>query len=195
MSSPAPRHRYSYTEYLTLEEGSSVRHEFLDGEIYAMAGGTPTHAALAATVIRLVGAKLPSGCRAYSSDLRVRVPETGLSTYPDVTVVGGKTVRAADDDRAVTNPLLLVEVTSPSTEEYDRGEKLRHYQRLPSVREVLLVSSREPHLMLYRRGAEDAWSASEARPGQTIEIASVGLRVAVDDVYRDGLEDVDAAPR
>src|SRR5476649_960532 len=100
--SRARRHRYSYSEYLVLEAGSSVRHEFADGEIYAMAGGTPTHAALAATIIRLVGARLPFGCRAYSSDLRVRVSETGLSTYPDVTVVCGQTARAADDPVAVT---------------------------------------------------------------------------------------------
>jgi Uma2 family endonuclease len=131
--SRARRHRYSYSEYLILEESSSVRHEFADGEIYAIAGGTPTHAALAAIIIRLVGAQLPVGCRAYSSDLRVRVPETGLSTYPDVTVVGGQTTRAADDPVAVTNPVLVVEVTSPSTEDYDRGEKLTHYQRLPKA--------------------------------------------------------------
>jgi Uma2 family endonuclease len=80
---PVARHRYSYSEYVTLEEYSSVRYEFLNGEIYAMAGGTPTHAALAAAIIHLIRAQLPFGCRAYSSDLRVRVPETGLSTYPD----------------------------------------------------------------------------------------------------------------
>lgn len=105
MTTRAPRHRYSYSEYVALEQGSAVRHEFFDGEIYAMAGGTPTHAGLAATVIRLVGAQLPFGCRVYSSDLRVRVPETGLSTYPDVTVVCGQTTRAVDDPLAITNPV------------------------------------------------------------------------------------------
>ncbi len=190
--SRARRHRYSYAEYFTLEESSSVRHEFFDGEIYAMAGGTPTHAALAAAIIRLVGAQLPFGCRAYTSDLRVRVPETGLSTYPDVTVVCGQTIRATDDSVAVTNPVLLVEVTSPSTEEYDRGEKLSHYQRLPSVKEVLFVSHRRPTLLLHRRGPEGGWSSTEVTEGQTLEFSSVGARLPVDDVYRDSLEDADA---
>jgi Uma2 family endonuclease len=191
----ARRHRYSYTEYLVLEESSSIRHEFHEGEIYAMAGGTPTHAALAATLIRVIGGKLPFGCRAYSSDLRVRVPETGLSTYPDVTVVCGKTERAADDPLAVTNPVLIVEVTSPSTEDYDRGEKLGQYQRLPSVKEILLVSHREPQLVVHRRGADGLWGSHEETAGGTIELASVGLRFAVDDVYRDGLEDIDVDER
>lgn len=195
VNNPAPRHRYSYAEYLALEEGSPIRHEFLDGEIYAMAGGTPTHAALAATIIRIVGAQLPFGCRAYTSDLRVRVPETGLSTYPDVAVICGKTLRAADDALAVTNPVLLVEVTSPSTEEYDHGEKLRHYQSLASVREVLLVSFREPHLVLHRRGPDGTWITSEARSAQTVVLDSVAARLSVDDVYREGLEDQDPGAR
>lgn len=192
MTAPTPRHRYTYSEYVVLEEGSAVRHEFFDGEIYAMAGGTPTHAALAATVIRLVGAKLPFGCRAYTSDLRVRVPETGLSTYPDVTVVCGRTTRAVDDPLAIVNPVLLVEVTSPSTEDFDRGEKLVHYQRLASVKEVLVVSHREPNLLLHRKGADGIWTAVEMKAGQTLELTSVGARLSVDEVYRDGLEDADA---
>jgi Uma2 family endonuclease len=192
--SRASRHRYSYAEYVILEESSSVRHEFADGEIYAMAGGTPTHAALAATIIRLVGAQLPFGCRTYSSDLRVRVPETGLSTYPDVTVVCGHTIRATDDPVAVMNPVLVVEVTSPSSEDYDRGEKLTHYQRLTSVKEVLLVSHRRPALLLHRRGPDGGWSTIEAVAGQTLELSSVGARLSVDDVYRDGLEDTDVVP-
>lgn len=192
MTTRAPRHNYSYSEYVVLEEGSAVRHEFFDGEIYAMACGTPTHAALAATVIRLVGAQVPFGCRVYSSDLRVRVPETGLSTYPDVTVVCGQTTRAVDDPLAITNPVLLVEVTSPSTEEYDRGEKLTHYQRLPSAKELLVVSHREPHLLLHRRGADGVWNVVvEVKAGQTLELTAVGARISVDDVYRDGLEDAD----
>ena len=121
------------------------------------------------------------------------MPETGLSTYPDVTVVCGHTTRAADDPVAITNPVLVVEVTSPSTEDYDRGETLTHYQRLPSVKEVLFVSHRRPALLLHRRSAEGGWSSIEATGGQTLELSSVGARLPVDDVYRDSLEDADAA--
>jgi Uma2 family endonuclease len=188
MSTSARRLHYTYADYLALEEGSSIRHEFLDGEIYAMAGGSPDHAALAAVVIRLVGNQLPPGCRTYTADLRVRVAATGLTTYPDAAVACGRTLRSVEDPLAVTNPVLLVEITSPSTEDYDRGEKLRHYQSLPSLREVLIVSHRAPELTLHRR--EDAgWTVVTVGPGGALRLASVPAEIAVDDVYREGLED------
>jgi Uma2 family endonuclease len=190
MSSPARRLHYTYADYLVLEEQSSVRHECLDGEIYAMAGGSPDHAALAAQVIRLLGPQLPPGCRAFTSDLRVRIPATGLSTYPDVAVVCGSTERAPDDRLAVTNPVPLVEVTSASTEEYDRGEKLRHYKELPSVPEVLVVLHREPRLTLQRR-TESGWITVEARAEDALALESVAASLHVAALYRDGLEDSD----
>lgn len=180
---------YTYEEYLKLEEESQVRHEYLEGEIYAMAGGTPDHAALAAAVLRIVGQQLPRGCRAYTSDLRVRVESTGLSTYPDGTVVCGGSRRAADDQIAVTNPMLLIEVTSNSTEEYDRGNKLRHYQSIPTLREVVIVSHREPRLSLHWRTDEQEWTSMEAVAGESVGLASIGGVLRVDDVYREGLED------
>jgi Uma2 family endonuclease len=188
VSTTLRRVHHSYAEYLALEEEASARHEYLDGEIYAMAGGSPDHAALAAALIDVIRSQLPRGWRMFTSDLRVRIPATGLSTYPDAAVVCGGTQRAADDALAVVNPLLLVEVTSPSTEEYDRGEKLRHYKNLPSVREVLIASHREPHLTLHRREDGD-WTVLAAERGGVLNLASVAARVAVDEVYRDGLED------
>ncbi len=188
MSSTARHLHYSYEQYLALEEESSIRHEYLDGEIYAMAGGSPDHAALAAIIIRLLGSRLPPGCRVFTSDLRVRIPATGLATYPDVAVVCGRTQRASDDALAVVNPVLLVEITSNSTEEYDRGEKLRHYQHIPSVREILIVSHREPYLTLYRREYTE-WVTFEARQREEVALASGPARLSVDDVYRDELED------
>ena len=180
------RVHYTYAQYLVLEEESSVRHEYLDGEIYAMAGGSPDHAALAAALIAILRGQLPAGCRVFTSDLRVRTGATGLTTYPDAAVVCGRTERSREDPLAVVNPVLLVEVTSDSTD--DRGEKLRHYKNLPSLREVLFVSHRGPELTLHRR--EDAdWLVLAAGPGDSLELASVAARIAVDEVYRDGLED------
>lgn len=184
----AARHRYTYAEYRALEDMSPVRHEYFEGEIYAMAGGTPGHAALAATVLRLVGMQLPAGCRAYTSDLRVRIPASTLSTYPEGAVICGKTVRADDDGLAATNPSLVIEVTSPSTEHYARGAKVEQYKLLPSVREVLLVSHEQPWLVLHRRTGA-TWTTHEARAGQSLELTSIGGRLAADDVYRDGLEE------
>ena len=187
----AARHvHHTYAEYLTLEEETSTRHEYLDGEIYAMAGGTPDHAALAATALSILRSSLPRGCRVFTSDLRVRVVHTGLSTYPDGAVIYGTTARADDDPIAVVNPVLLVEVTSPSTEDYDRGEKLRNYEHLPSLRDVLIISHREPWITLVCRQEKGDWTSSELRSGQSVDLVSVGSSIAVDDLYRDGLEDV-----
>jgi Uma2 family endonuclease len=137
MAAPAHRIRYTYREYLALETSSNVKHEFLDGQIYAMAGGTPEHAALAAAAIGLLLPPLRGGpCRAYDTDLRVRMP-TGLATYPDVTVVSGSSERDKDDPQAVTNPTLIVEVLSRSTEEYDRGDKFEHYKSLESLQQYV----------------------------------------------------------
>jgi Uma2 family endonuclease len=181
---------HTYTTYLTLEEESSVRHEYLDGEIYAMAGGSPDHAALAASLISAIRGQVPSGFRMFTSDLRVRIAATGFSTYPDAAVVCGRTQRATDDRLAVVNPVLLIEVTSPSTEDYDRNEKLRHYKSIPSLREVVIASHREPHLTLHRR-EDSGWISLTATRGGVLTLASVGARIEVDDVYRDALEDFD----
>ncbi|MCA9685277.1 MAG: Uma2 family endonuclease, partial [Myxococcales bacterium] len=111
------RVHHSYGEYLDLLEHGNVRLEFCDGEIYAMAGGTPTHADLGAAAIRLLGNALLGRCRVSSSDLKVRIEATDLTTFPDATVVCGPRQTAAIDANAVINPSLLVEVTSDSTED------------------------------------------------------------------------------
>jgi Uma2 family endonuclease len=132
----------TYAEYLAAEERSLEKHEFLDGEIYAMSGGMPEHAALAMAFGRTLGnALLGRPCRVFSSDARVRVQNTGLTTYPDVSVVCGKLETDPEDPSAITNPVLLVEVLSDSTEARDRGEKASHYRHLASLREYVLVSS------------------------------------------------------
>lgn len=181
----APRlHRYTFHEYLMLEESSTVRHEFLAGEIYAMAGGTPLHAALAMTVGASLVAQTRGGpCRVHSSDLRVRALTTGLTTYPDVSIVCGPYQSDSQDKNTITNPRLLVEVTSDSTEEYDRGEKLDSYQRIPSLEAVVLVSHREQLIEVFERQSDSSWRRSEARTGAELRIAALGATLVVDEIY------------
>lgn len=136
----ARRLHYSYDEYLSALAMSEIKLEYLDGEIFAMAGGTPEHGIVAARVIQLLGARLPATCTVMTSDVGIQVLATGLSTFPDVSVVFGELKTAPVDKNAIVNPTILVEVLSPSTEEYDRGEKLRHYQQIPSLKVVLLVA-------------------------------------------------------
>ncbi len=184
VSALAHRVRYSYAEYLALEAASNVKHEYLAGQIYGMAGGSPEHAALAAAVVGLLFPQLGAGrCRAFSADLRVRVEATGLSTHPDVTVVSGPRQAAADDAHAVTNPTLLVEVSSPSTEEYDRGDKFEHYRRIPTLRQYAIVSHRERRVSVFTRADDDAWVEAQALDGEVLELTSIGAHLDVRALY------------
>jgi Uma2 family endonuclease len=185
MGFPAPHHQYTYAEYLNLERDSPIRHEYFEGEIYAMAGGTPEHAALAMEIGAALVAQLRGGsCRVYGSDLRVRVLATGLATYPDITVVCGPLVRDPESPETVTNPKVVVEVTSKGTEDYDRGERLEHYKRIPSLDAALLVSHREPKIDLWHRTEEGRWTVRSFGPGEMVDIAPIRGRLNVDEVYR-----------
>lgn len=178
----------SYAEYLAFEREAETKHEYVNGEVYAMAGGTPEHARLAARVMaQLLRALDDRPCEVFSSDLRVRIMATGRSTYPDVTVVCGRLDRAADDEHAVINPMLIVEVLSEGTESQDRGDKWRHYQRIESLQTYVLVSQDEPMVEVFRRAA-DAWRYQPAGPGQRLVLDDHGLTLDVDALYRSGLE-------
>jgi Uma2 family endonuclease len=176
-----PRHRYTFTEYLELEEIARVRHEFFDGEIYAMAGGTPEHAAMAAAITTALGRQLDPACRVYSSDLRVRILATGLATYPDVTVVCGASERDPESATHVTNPKVVVEVLSDSTAEYDRGEKLEHYRQVPSLEAVVLVDHQSPRIDLWTREGSE-WRSRRFADGERVPLEAIGCTLAVDEV-------------
>jgi Uma2 family endonuclease len=181
----APRHHYSFAEYLELEAIAQVRHEFFAGEIYAMAGGTPEHAAMAAAITTLLGGQLATtSCRVYSSDLRVRVLETGLATYPDVTVVCGPSVRDPESPTHVVNPRVVVEVLSAGTAEYDRTEKLSHYQRVPSLVAIVLVDHASERIELWAREADaDTWRFSAFGSGETVPLSAIACSLPVDVIY------------
>ena len=190
MSTAAHRPRYSYREYLLLEDVSNTKHEFLQGDIYAVAGGTPEHAAVAVNVSTILSIQLRGRpCRVHSSDLRIRVLSTGLATYPDVTVIRGPRQGDPEDSNTLVNPIVLVEVLSPSTAEYDRVEKVAHYRQIPSLREIVLVDHRERLVEVWSRGDDGDWSRREARSGQAAPLASLDVTLEVDEVYRDPLSD------
>jgi Uma2 family endonuclease len=184
------RQPFSFDAYVELEDGSPIKHEFLDGAVWAMAGGSPAHAAIAANLVRLLGAGLEGRrCRVFTSDLRIRVSDTGLATYPDASVICDRVELDPGDRKGHTalNPVLLVEVLSPSTEAYDRGEKLAHYQRIASLREVMLVAHDERRVDLWRR-VDERWTQISAHAGDEVALHSLGdLRLAVDTIYFDPL--------
>ncbi|WP_437335163.1 Uma2 family endonuclease [Sorangium sp. So ce394] len=189
MNAPARKLSFTYAEYLEQERASPTKHEYLGGEIFDMAGGTPEHARLGANVTAELRAALRQRtCAVFSSDLRVRVLATGLATYPDVSVVCGKLAHDPEDEHAVVNPLVLVEVLSDSTEAYDRGEKFAHYRRIPSLKEYVLVSQAHPRIEVFRRNEDGSWTLYEAGPGERARLASIDGVLDVDEVYRGALE-------
>ena len=191
MGEPA-HHRFTFDQYLMLEEDSGSKHEFLDGQVWAMSGGSPDHAAVAGNVLTLLNVQLSGKkCRVFTSDLRVRVVATGLGTYPDVSVICGRVELDPEDAKrhTVINPRLLVEVLSPSTEAYDRGEKLRHYQQIASVEEIVLVAHDRPEVEVVRREADGSWSRHLAGDGELAQLLSVGCALSVREVYRDPLRE------
>jgi Uma2 family endonuclease len=182
MVEPARSLVYSFRDYVALEEYSNVRHEFRDGSILAMAGGSPEHAALSAAVSGLLLQRLiGSHCGVHSSHLRVRVLATGLATYPDVTIICGPRELDPEDRNTVINPRLLVEVTSPSSEEYDRGEKRENYQQIATLSEYVVVSLRERRIEIWRR--KSGWKREARTGGGRLILESVNAELEVDQVY------------
>lgn len=179
----------TYAAYLAAEQVSDTKHEYLRGEVYAMAGGTPEHARLQAAVFLELGVALRGRpCQVYGSALRVRVEATDLSTYPDITVVCGSLETSVIDPNAVTNPILIVEVLSDSTEAYDRGEKFAHYRRLPSLRECVLVSQHKPRIESFFKNEQGVWMLNEAGAGGKLKLAALeGVSLDVDLIYRNPL--------
>jgi Uma2 family endonuclease len=192
MIAAARKPKIDYADYLAGESASPVKHEFIDGEVFAMAGGTIQHAALAAAVMGTLVAELRGKpCRAYSSDLRIRIVLGNVSTYPDISVVCGDVVPDSQDPHSATNPKLLVEVLSDSTEGYDRGAKFATYRRISSLEEYVMVSQHEPLIERYSRNTDGSWTLTEFGPGMTLALDAIGCMIAVDEVY----EGIALAPR
>lgn len=166
-SSRPARHHHSYAEYLAYERDSELKHEYDDGEIIAMAGGSVRQSALASRISAALEAARRPGCTAFQSDMRLRVLATGKATYPHAAMVCGLIEQDPGDPTGttITNPTLIVEVLSPSTEPYDRGDKWLHYQRIPSLQEYVLVSQTPPRVEWYRRLLSGGWEYHEATEG------------------------------
>ena len=177
--------RLTEEEYLCHDRAANYKSEFFDGEMFAMAGGSPMHSLIAANLIGELRTKLKGRPRKpFTSDLRLKVEATGLDTYPDVSVVCGPLQFAAGTDDTVVNPTLLVEVLSDSTEAYDRGEKFLHYRQMPSLQEYLLVSQRLPRIEQFVRRADGEWTLRIAEGmDATLALPSLEITVALAEVF------------
>lgn len=171
-------------EYLAWERLQPERHEFFDGEIFAMSGASFDHN----RIVLNLGGELRSAlrhrrCDVTPSDLRVKVPATGLYTYPDLTVVCGEPLFEDGTRDTLLNPIVLVEVLSDSTERYDRGKKFRNYRSITTLREYVLVAQDAVSVERYTRGDDGVWSLHESGAGEKLVLTSVGCEIAVDEIY------------
>ncbi len=184
MSRVEPLHRLTESEYLKIERAAEFKSEFLDGEIYAMVGGTPQHSLIATNLAREFGNRLKSSpCVPYNADLRIKVEATGLLTYPDLSVCGVLKFAEGTDD-TVVNPIVLVEVLSDSTEAYDRGKKFEHYRQILTLQDYLLVSQKEPRIEQFIRQADGRWLLNEALGlDATLWLASLGISLPLAEVF------------
>lgn len=183
--STQPSRRVTIDEYLALERPAETKSEYLDGEVFLMTGASRKHNLVAGNVFASLHAQLRDrACEAFAGDMRVRISATNLFTYPDVVVVCGEP--AFDDAELDTllNPMLIVEVLSKSTEDYDRGTKFAHYRTLPSLREYLLLAQDRVHAEHFVRQDADRWLLTETdAAGATLVLPSIGCRLALADVY------------
>ena len=184
MASPATAAYYTAAEYLALERRATYKSEYVGGHIIAMSGASRRHNLIAANISRELSSQLRGRpCESYISDMRVRVSETGLYTYPDVVAVCGD-IRFADEQTdTLLNPTVIVEVLSASTEAYDRGDKFAHYRRLASLHDYVLVSQDAVRVEHYVRQGEK-WVLSEASLlTDTVSLASIQCTLVLEDIY------------
>jgi len=183
VSSGRRRHRYTYAQYVALARESSTKHEFFDGEIYALVSGSADHVALAANVVTALADAVGDGPCHVHADLRIYVESVGLATFPDGAVICGPLQQHAPSPKdTAVNPNVLLEVTSDSSEDYDTITKLETYQTIPTLHEVIFVSHRERRITIYRRDA-DTWVMRVAIAGGRIAVEAVGAELAVDTIY------------
>lgn len=190
MPATAPQ-RLTYAEYLRIEASTDERHEFFDGVVLAMAGGTMAHAKVKVNLTIAIGTALRGRpCQPYDSDQRIRVPATSLATYPDLSVVCGPRVPDVEDRHAATNPTVLFEVLSPSTEAYDRGEKFAQYRRLPTLQQYVLVDAQRVSVEVFSLNDHGRWELTEYGAGDRVELGAIGVTVSVDELYEGWEPDV-----
>ncbi len=181
--------RFTLDEYRAIEETAEERHEYCNGEIITMSGGSEVHSAIACNLLIYLGFLLrDTDFRLYNSDLRVWIPEYQRGTYTDLMVVNGEPEFNADRTDEILNPLLIVTILSPFTEAYDRGEKFRRYRSIPSFCEYLLVSQTEPYIEQYYncdRPNNDRWQL-QVYDGldRAIVLHSLNIELPMSEVYR-----------
>lgn len=185
MAEPAlKKDRLTYDEYRAIEDNTDVRHIFWDGEMFAMSGASDAHNIIESNVHAMLHAALRGGpCRASTGNRRLRALGSDDAVYADATVICGGTVTHPGDRNAATNPVVVVEVLSDSTEKFDRGDKFAYYRSFESIREVVLISQKQVRVERFTRTASGSWLMTELREGAALALESVHVSIPVADLY------------
>lgn len=184
MAAPAMKY-ISVEEYLQLEEAAEEKHEYVNGNVVAMAGATREHNEIVSNLIREIGSFLKGKeCAIYPSDFRVTTPAGKSYFYPDATIVCGNLQMQSNVFDTLLNPVIIIEVISEGTEKIDRGYKFFYYQQIPTLQEYVLIDSREYLVETIRRQADDAWKFETLSPANNkLNLASIGCSLSFDDIY------------
>ena len=178
------RKTFTESEYLELERNADFKSEYYNGETFAMAGASLIHNKIVSNLIFLFNQFLKDKpCDVYPSDLRLQVEKSGLYTYPDITIVCGKTELLDNKFDTLKNPTILIEVLSDSTEKYDRGQKFSFYREIPSLKEYILVSSKTMKIEKFKRLEDGNYLYIESNEHQPFPIDSINMNLNLEDVY------------
>jgi Uma2 family endonuclease len=172
-------------EYFEFERQAETRHEYIEGYIVDMAGGSVEHDRIASNLNAALVHRLRGKCSVFGSDLRIGSPGSRTVSYPDISVICGPAIRADHDRDTLVNPIVIAEVLSPSTADLDRGTKARAYWRIPSMREYLIVAQSQIEIEHWERAGSGIWQLTEtiADPSAVLSLRSLGIELPVDEIY------------
>ncbi|RYD79743.1 MAG: Uma2 family endonuclease [Sphingobacteriales bacterium] len=183
---PAPKYNFIRAEdYLEQERTASEKHEYYQGEIFAMSGASVEHNIISGNLAREIGVSLKGkGCRPYGSDMRIHIPSNTLFTYPDISIICGKPDLIDEAFDTTTNPTVIIEILSPSTRSYDMGTKFKLYRDITSLKEYILIDSENVYVEKHVRQADNNWLLSEIKNvNEQLHIESVQINIALQDIY------------
>ncbi len=186
--SSQPHRIYTLEEYFELDRASDTRYEFWNGEIFAMSGASPAHAQILVNLIITIGMQLRGrSCRVFPSDVRVKIPSLPPYRYPDLTALcGSPEFEPIGGIDALTNPSLIIEVLSPSTEAYDRGDKFTHYKSIESFGEYVLLAQHRPHAAHYIKHENGLWMFEEVNDlGDVFHLVTIDCQLTMREIYQD----------
>jgi len=178
---------YTIQEYLEMENEALEKHEYYKGEIFAMSGAGNRHNIISVNIIASLKSLLKGKkCRPYGSDMRINIPENTLFTYPDISIFCGEVKTLKEDQNTATLPKVIIEILSPSTRNYDRGEKFMLYRAIPSLKEYILVDSESIHVEHFAINKEGLWQLKELNnPGEEIFLETLSIKLSLEEIYED----------